>query len=153
MRRLTFGATIALGSLVAMAGVPYFWARIGFGLMALAAGSQFLKCRHSGPLGLLPPVEGPDGERLPARWFCDRCGKSWPAGLERDHAPIPRFTGYDPTKAVRAARRAGELEASQRKLALRRSGSERPAVAVARKRPATLVEPNRPVPIRGSLAG
>ena len=153
MRRATIGATIALGSLAAMAALPFLWARIGFGLIALGAGSQFLKCRHSGPLGLLPPVEGDNGERLPARWFCDRCGKSWPAGLERDHAPIPRFTGYDPTKAVSAARRAGELEASQRKLALRRSGIHSPAVAVARKRPATPVEPNRPVPIRGRLAG
>jgi hypothetical protein len=79
-------------------------------------------CRHPGPLGLLPPIANADGTRSSAQWFCDRCGKTWPAAFEREHSPILRFDGYDQSKAPDAARRAQELERRQRLLAIRRAG-------------------------------
>lgn len=108
---------VALGSpLTREAGL------IGLGLCAVVAISRSAWCRHPGPLGLLPPVTNVDGTRSSAQWFCDRCGKTWPAAFEREHRPILRFGGYDQSKAPHAARRADELERRQRQLALRRAG-------------------------------
>jgi hypothetical protein len=61
---------------------------------------------------------------VPARWYCDACGRTWPAVFEHGHAPIRKFDGYDQTKAVKAARRADDLARRQRALALRRAGYE-----------------------------
>jgi hypothetical protein len=87
------------------------------------------QCRHPGPLGLLPPTTEADGSAVPARWYCDSCGKTWPAEFDHGHPPVRKFDGYDPTKAVTAARRADDLARRQRALALRRAGLEaaRPA--------------------------
>ncbi len=79
-------------------------------------------CRHTGPLALLPPTTDRDGSVSPARWYCDACGATWTARFEKDHTPIRRFTGYDQTKAVTAARRAAELADRQRQLAVQRAG-------------------------------
>ncbi len=95
---------------------------IGLGLCAVVVVWRSAWCRHPGPLGLLPPVTNADGTRSTARWFCDRCGKTWPAAFERDQTPILRFDGYDQSKAPHAARRAQDLERRQRHLALRRAG-------------------------------
>jgi hypothetical protein len=81
-----------------------------------------MQCRHRGPLGLLPSVTDATGQRLPPRWYCDDCGRSWPADLEHQQTPVQRFKGYDESKAVSAARRANELEMAQRALAIRRAG-------------------------------
>jgi hypothetical protein len=103
---------------------------------------QLAKCRHTQPLGLLPPVVNERGEQVPARWYCDECGKSWPAMFDRGRRPVPRFTGYDQSKAAEAAKRADELEERTRALALRRSGINHPApVAKARVRPAPPLKP------------
>jgi hypothetical protein len=94
--------------------------------VAVAAGGAALywlgRCRHSGRLGLLPPTTDADGTRLPARWYCDACGRSWPARLEHDTAPIVRFSGYDQSKLPAAARRAAALEKQRQSLAVRRAG-------------------------------
>ena len=96
-------------------------------VVAAVAGGAVLvwrlsRCSHSGPLGLQPPVTNPDGTRSPAMWFCDRCGKSWPAGLEHDTHVVARFVGYDQSKASGAARRADELGRRTRAMALKRAG-------------------------------
>jgi hypothetical protein len=86
------------------------------------------QCHHPGPLGLLPPTTDVDGTRLPARWFCDACGASWPARFEREQQPVRRFEGFDESKAANAARRADALFRRQHQLASRRAG-------VSRRRP------------------
>jgi hypothetical protein len=95
-------------------------------LLALAGGAvlawRLSRCPHSGPLGLQPPVTNPDGTRTPAMWFCDRCGKSWPAGFHHEARVVTRFVGYDESKATGAAKRAEELSRQQRALALKRAG-------------------------------
>jgi hypothetical protein len=99
----------------------------GFALAAVAGGVgvwQLGRCRHGGPLGLLPPTTSLDGAQVPARWYCDACGRTWPAVFEHGHPPIRKFDGYDQTKAVKAARRADDLARRQRALALRRAGYE-----------------------------
>ena len=93
-------------------------------------------CRHAGPLALLPPVTDFTGARQPARWYCDRCGKTWDADFARSTTPVQRFTGYDEAKAVGAAKRAAELADRRRALALDRAGlkphaSKRPAKPAA----------------------
>lgn len=104
---------------------------IVLGLCVVVVAWRSAWCRHAGPLGLLPPVTNADGTRSSAQWFCDRCGKTWPAAFERDQSPILRFDGYDPSKALHAARRADELERHQRRLAVRRAG-----LSTSRRRPA-----------------
>jgi hypothetical protein len=99
----------------------------GVVILAVVAGGAALawrlsRCSHSGPLGLQPPVTHPDGTRTPAMWFCDRCGKSWPAGFEQEAHVVRRFVGYDESKAAIAARRAEELSRQQRAMALKRAG-------------------------------
>lgn len=96
------------------------------------------QCHHPGPLGLLPPTFESDGTRVPARWFCDACGASWPANFERDQQPVRKFEGFDEAKAVSAARRADELFRRQHQLAMRRAGT-------ARKRTARVARPAAPV--------
>lgn len=99
-----------------------FLGLVGAGLALAAAGWRLSRCAHPGPLGLLPPVTNPDGTRTAPHWFCGACGKSWPTSFEHDQRPVPRFEGYDETKAAQAARRAEELEKRQRALAVRRAG-------------------------------
>lgn len=120
--RLLF--VLALAATVAMFAAGNGWGVV-LGIAAAAiAGARAFRCYHPGPLGLLPPVTAEDGTRLPARWFCDVCGKEWPANFEREHKPVTRFEGYDESKATTAARRADELYRKQQALALRRAGVE-----------------------------
>jgi|SRR5438132_4157754 len=92
-------------------------------------------CRHPGPLALLPPTTDFTGARQPARWYCDSCGRTWEANFERAQRPVQKFSGYDETKALGAAKRAAELVDRRRALALDRAGLKRakrskPAAAV-----------------------
>ena len=105
------------------------WFGISVSGLAAVGVWQFGKCHHPRPLGLLPPVVLADGHRQPAQWFCERCGRSWPAMLERSTAPIPRFQGHDEGKAREAARRASAYEARMRDLAVQRAGMAKPAGA------------------------
>ena len=126
-----------------LAGVP------GASLLGLAAAVAVLaRCRHRGPLGLLPAVVGEDGKRRPERWFCPACGRTWPTTDHRDTMPIQRFEGYDQTKAVEAARRADDVVRRQRQIALERTDRPHPRPApVKRERPA------RPIDIQNRRAG
>jgi hypothetical protein len=113
---------VSLGALVLALPVARV-AAMGGVAAVIGAGVWWLgQCRHRGPLGLLPPVMNPDGTRTPAQWYCDRCGESWDAGFSSAPRVVQRFDGYDPSKALDAARRAEDLERHQRRLALRRAG-------------------------------
>ena len=123
MQRKLIGLTLLWGA----CGRSCRFARRFWGVLLsigtfVAAAWQFARCRHSGPLGLLPPMHDETGALVPARWYCDRCGNSWPAVFERDQQPITRFAGYDESKAPAASRRADELARRQRALAMRRAG-------------------------------
>jgi hypothetical protein len=145
MRQMA-GVGVVLVSAGAMAAVSGVWPIAGLGLVALTGACVALRCSHQGPLGLWPAMVNEAGEHVPARWFCDQCGRSWPAGIERGRPPVQKFAGYDPSKAVQSAQRATELELRQRALAVRRAGIDR---ARDKSRPASL-EPAamiRPVPI------
>ena len=58
---------------------------------------------------------GPDRDH--ARWYCDRCGKTWDSGLEPSTRPRVIYDGYDEHKAVRAAARADSRDKQRRRLA------------------------------------
>ncbi|GMV23269.1 MAG: hypothetical protein AMXMBFR57_32180 [Acidimicrobiia bacterium] len=97
---------------------------LGIGGLALLAGAVYEvgRCHHREPLALLPASTDLHGAPLPPRWFCDRCGREWPAEFQKDQIPVQRFSGYDESKAVSAARRADQLRERQRHLALERAG-------------------------------
>ena len=97
---------------------------VGLGVMVALASWKLGFCHHPGPLGLMPPVTNADGTRTQAQWFCDQCGRSWPAEIGGELRLVRRFDGYDQTKAIDSARRAEELTKRQRALALKRAGFE-----------------------------
>ena len=123
MRRLMMSVGLfvsVIATVAAIATGEWVW-MIGAGAAGLAIW-RFGRCHHSGPLGLLPPSKDDNGSTIPARWFCDSCGQSWPAMIEHGHPPVQRFEGYDPSKAVNAAKRADDHARRQRALAMRRAG-------------------------------
>jgi hypothetical protein len=102
-------------------GLPPWGLIVGLAVVGLLAW-RLSVCPHEGPLALLPATRDLDGTPLPTRWYCDACGESWPANFEKERTPIRKFSGYDESKAVSAAKRAAELAEQQRQLALRRAG-------------------------------
>lgn len=113
------------------------WTR--WGLVALIATVTLgwllsFRCSHRYAT-LQPPVHGAGPERDHARWYCDRCGKTWDSGLEPSTRPRVIYNGYDENKAVKAAARADALDKQRRRLATKRGGNRqrpvRPAVAAA----------------------
>ncbi len=149
IRTVTVAALAIVGWLAGGALLSLAFAAVG------AAGLWLAACRHPGPLALLPPVVEADGQRLPARWCCHECGKSWPAAaLEDSTAPVPRFAGFDEKKATEAARRAVDLERRQRELAVRRAGLTPRSDAAARPAATLKLErAPRPVAIRSRRIG
>jgi hypothetical protein len=123
MRRMFAGVflLLALAGGLRLPGLPWW----GLMLLVACAGAlawRLSLCPHPGPLALLPATRDLDGTPLPARWYCDTCGQSWAANFEKEQTPVRRFTGYDESKAVHAAKRAAELADRQRALALQRAG-------------------------------
>ena len=134
--RLVFAVTVVATIALVATGSTVVGILLGVVLASLL-GAYAFRCHHPAPLGLLPPTTDADGTRLPARWFCDRCGRTWPAGFEHEHRPIPRYEGFDQSKAPEAARRADDLYKRKHAMALRRAGfvaakrkPERPAAEV-----------------------
>jgi hypothetical protein len=87
------GCALVLGSIFAMDHAAAIWTFAALGLVTLSGVWLALRCPHSGPLGLLPPVMNERRERVPARWYCDACGRTWPAGIEHGKPPIQKFSG------------------------------------------------------------
>lgn len=114
-----------------------------------AAVAAFSRCRHPGPLGLLPSVMGDDGVRRPARWFCERCGRTWPAQELGGSAPVARYEGYDQAKAVEAARRADDIERRRRVIAMERGDHQ----INAKPAPAKRDRIARPIAMHNRRAG
>jgi hypothetical protein len=132
---VAYGAGVLLSVVLVMTpGLPPWLAAVGIAALGLIAW-RLGRCPHEQPLGLLPATTDLDGTPLPTRWFCDRCGKTWPAVFERTQTPVWRFRGYDESKAHNSARRAEQLAERQRELALRRAGfrkAKRPTISPAR---------------------
>jgi hypothetical protein len=123
MRRIVAcsGLVIAVAGGLQIPGLPV-WG-LALGLIVIGALAWRLSvCPHDGPLALLPATRDNDGTPLPPRWYCDACGATWAANFDKDQTPVRKFTGYDESKAVSAARRAAELADRQRALALQRAG-------------------------------
>ena len=139
-RPIARAAGIVVWTAVALAFLPTFWLGAAAAALLITAVLAFGRCHHPRPLGLLPPVRNGD-EHVPARWFCSHCGKTWAASIERLQAPVPRFEGFDATKAPQAARRAAALEQRLRELAVQRGGMKKPST------PAVTRRVNDPVPI------
>jgi hypothetical protein len=127
MRRVVMSVVLVVTAAAAvLALVNGTWTMVLAAVVGGAGLWQFGRCRHPGPLGLLPPSTDDAGQPVPARWFCDACGQSWPAAFDHGQPPVRRFDGYDPSKAVTAAKRADDLARRQRALAVRRAGLETP---------------------------
>jgi hypothetical protein len=143
MERQVVRVLVVGGAFAAAAVATVLWSSVVAGLAVVATLVwQLAKCRHTQPLGLLPPMVNERGENVPARWYCDTCGKSWPAMFEHGPAPVPRFSGYDQSKATAAAKRAAELEERTRALALKRAGLAEPTPgAKTRVRPIPALKP------------
>jgi len=108
------------------------WGVIALVAAGILGGLLSFRCTHRHAT-LLPPVRGGGPDRDHARWYCDRCGKTWDSGLEPSTRPRVIYDGYDEHKAVRAAARADALDKQRRRLATKR-GSSRP-------------RPSRPSPV------
>jgi hypothetical protein len=133
MRRVIAGSVLfaALVGGLRVPGLPWWGLVLGLAVVGAFAW-RLSTCPHDGPLALLPSTTDLDGTPLPPRWFCDQCGQTWAANFEKEQTPVRKFTGYDESKAVNAARRASELADRQRALALQRAGL-RPAGSAAKK--------------------
>lgn len=144
MRRLVARSIpgLAVAGVTALFFQPAWLVTVAIGGV-VAAGSWWLgRCHHPRPLGLLPPTTDEQGNRVPARWFCEKCGSQFAATFEHCHAPIQRFAGFDGSKATHAARRKADFDQRQRQLAVRRAGMK--------QRPATVrpvLQANRPQPV------
>ena len=103
-----------------LAGLPWWWLGPATGVAAvLAVGLN--RCRHPYP-ALQPAMRDDQGELQPARWYCHDCGRSWEAVFERETKPVLRYGGFEQHKLLEAARRADELDARRRALAIDRAG-------------------------------
>ena len=123
-RTMLFVSSLILAAAAVTIFVPNGARTIGVLTMVSVGAFAFtlmLRCRHASP-ALLPPTTALDGSRVAARWCCHECGKTWPAAFEHDTRPIQKYSGYDESKAIAAARRAEHLSKQQRDLAVRRSG-------------------------------
>lgn len=124
-RAWTTAMLFGTATLVGLWNVPVFIGLVG--VSGVGAGLWWLgRCHHPRPLGLLPPTWNDYGERQHAQWFCAACGKTWAVQMDRNEAPVQRFTGYDESKAPEAARRATALEARRREMAVLRAGLRKP---------------------------
>ena len=125
----TFVGLVASGVALTYAGR---WGLAALVLLALVVLALTRRCSHKFAT-LLPPVRDGGPERDHARWYCDRCGHTWDAGLESNTRPRVIYDGYDENKAVRAAARAEALDKQRRRLATKRGTTRqrtvKPAIA------------------------
>lgn len=119
----------------------------GGGVLAAVVGAvvvaSTLRCRHPHP-ALQPATVDFKGQHTSTHWYCDDCGRRWPATFDHGPAPVVRFSGFDPSKAVTAARRAATLDDRRRELAVERAGLRLPAMPGTGLRPVP-IDQHRPV--------
>jgi hypothetical protein len=150
VRRLITCSLVAIALIVALTSHTLsWWAAVVAAVVVGPLAWRFSECSHSGQLALLPATTDLEGRPLPPRWHCDRCGKTWTANFEKEQSPVQRFTGYDESKAVNAAKRAAELEERQRLIALRRAGLEPTTKKAKASRTARAREAADVIQIRG----
>lgn len=114
------GILVAIAAGVAVAP----WLRFVVGAASLLGAVVVVvmaRCHHRNAT-LLPPVHGAGPDRDHARWYCDRCGHTWPATFAHDTRPRLIYGGYESHKALRSAARADALERDRRRLAVKRAG-------------------------------
>jgi hypothetical protein len=111
---------------------------------------RLTRCRHPNPHYVRAVVRqnanGQTIEMEPARYICYECGRTW-LMRQRDaawHATSLRhaFSGYDESKAARAATRARIEEEQRRFLAAHRALDERTAVKTHPPRARTMRRPH-----------
>jgi len=84
MRRTIIVAVAVLAVAVAVAASHLVWWQAGLALAAATAlAARIGRCAHDGPLALLSATKDMTGRALPARWYCDECGRTWPASFRR----------------------------------------------------------------------
>jgi hypothetical protein len=143
---VVWGLAASIAAIAVAIAAPVVAAGV-LGVAGLGLGIYLIgRCRHPGPLGLLPPTVAADGTRTPAQWYCDACGRSWPAGLESDRSPVVRFTGYDESKLPASAERAAALDRQRHALAVKRAGLSSPHTEPA-------LGPTNVTSIKGRRAG
>src|SRR5262245_15584595 len=98
MVRLFAYTGMAFGTSAAFLEANWMWLA-GPALAAVVILMWRFRCLHRGPLALLPAVTDLQGQPLPARWSCDRCGRTWPANFDHVTKPVQKFVGYDEKKA------------------------------------------------------
>ena len=103
-----------------LAGLSWWWLGSATAIASVVAVGMN-RCRHPYP-ALQPAMRDDGGELQPARWYCHDCGRSWAAIFERETTPVLRYSGFEQEKAIEAARRADELDARRRALAVDRAG-------------------------------
>jgi hypothetical protein len=109
------------------------WLRWIVGLASIAGAVALVvatRCDHRHAT-LLPPVHDAGPDRDHARWYCDRCGQTWPATFASDTKPRLIYRGYDEHKALGSSARADLLEKERRRLAVKRAGWARTPAAQA----------------------
>src|SRR5690348_7503224 len=89
-------AGVFVGVLVAAVVVSQWtrWGVVGVIAMAMLGWLLTLRCSHRYAT-LLPPVRGAGPDRDHARWYCDRCGKTWDSSLAVSTRPRMTYDGYD----------------------------------------------------------
>jgi len=107
------------------------------------AGLASRRCTHRYAT-LLPPVRDGNPERDHARWYCDRCGRTWDAGFESTTRPRLIYNGFDEQKAVQAAIRADANDKQRRRLATQRGAGA--AAGMNRQRQPKPAPVSRPGP-------
>ena len=118
---LLIAVAIILGLMGGSSLAPWLRWSLALSLTAVAVLVQASVCGHT-HVTLLPAVHDAGPDRDHARWYCDRCGRTWAASFGTTTRPRLVYGGHDESLAVRAAARADALERERRRLAAKRAG-------------------------------
>lgn len=91
-------------------------------MAGLILGWRIARCRHTFGFALIPKTIGHDGEAVAPFWRCPDCGRTRAVDLTPAGHYTYRITGFDGTRAPRAAQRAHMLEIERTRAAIQRAG-------------------------------
>jgi transposase-like protein len=132
---LLIGGSIGVLATAVTIGQWTRWGVVALVAMAVLGWLLTFRCTHRYAT-LLPPVRDGGPDRDHARWYCDRCGKTWDSGLASSTRPRVIYSGHDEQKAVLAAARADSLDKQRRRIATKRtSGAKRTSRPAPASRP------------------